>query len=91
MEAGEKLTRNGASRMVLGFHARKNMKTESEVRAKLAEMLAVDGHDMNGRMIYSKAAACKTLLWALGENDDDRWYITSTPGPPVDRRGIARN
>jgi hypothetical protein len=27
-----------------------------------------------------KAAACKTLLWALGENDDDRWYITSHLG-----------
>jgi hypothetical protein len=72
------------------------MKTEQEVRAKLAEMLAVDGRVQPrgmtpGGMIFAKAAACKTLLWALGENDDDRWYITGKPGPPVDSRAAAKN
>ncbi len=72
------------------------MKTEQEVRAKLEEMLAVDGRLQPpgmtpGGMIFSKAAACKALLWALGENDDDRWYITSKPGPPVDARAKNRN
>lgn len=68
------------------------MKTEAEIRAKLAELLAQDGRNYpDPRIMYSKAAACKTLLWALGENDDDRWYITAAPGPPVDIRVKARN
>jgi hypothetical protein len=44
-----------------------------------------------GGMMFAKAAACKTLLWALGENDDDRWHITAVPGPPVDARAKNRN
>jgi len=72
------------------------MKTEQEIRAKLHELLDVDARIQPagmtpGGMIFSKAAACKTLLWALGENDDDRWYITGKPGPPVDARAKARN
>lgn len=72
------------------------MKTEAEIREKLAELLATDARVQPpgmtpGGMIFCKAAACKTLLWALGENDDDRWYIRSTPGPPVDRRVKDRN
>jgi hypothetical protein len=71
-------------------------KSEIELRAKLAEMLAIDAHTQPegitpiGKML-TKVAACKTLLWALGENDDDRWYITARPGPPVDTRAKARN
>ena len=72
------------------------MKSEDEIRAKLAEMLAVDGRIQPegmtpGGMMFAKAAACKTLLWALGENDDDRWYISGKPGPPVDMRARNRN
>ena len=40
--------------------------------------------------MFAKTAACKTLLWALGDNDDDRWFITAKPGPPVDARAKAR-
>lgn len=63
------------------------MKTELELRAKLAEMLAIDCRAESGpneyqAVIFSKAAACKTLLWALGENEDDRWFIRAKPGPP---------
>jgi len=65
------------------------MKAETEIRAKLAELLAMDAHTAG--TMFSKAAACKALLWALGENDDDRWYITGKPGPPVDHRCKARN
>jgi hypothetical protein len=62
------------------------MKTEQEIRAKLSEMLQVDARIQPpgmtpGGMIFAKAAACKALLWALGENEDDRWYITAHPGP----------
>jgi hypothetical protein len=72
------------------------MKTDIELRAKLDEMLAIDGKVQPagmtpGGMMFSKAAACKTLLWALGENDDDRWFITAKPGPPVDMRAKDRN
>ena len=67
------------------------MKTEAEIRAKLAEMLAMDAQAISPNFIFSKAAGCKTLLWILGEDDDDRWYITSYPGPPVDKRAKARN
>ncbi len=72
------------------------MKTEIELRNKLDEMLAIDGTVQpagmtSGGMIFSKAAACKTLLWALGENDDDRWFITAKPGPPLDMRAKDRN
>lgn len=71
------------------------MKTEAELRAKLAEMLAIDGHltitPSGTPMIFAKTAACKTLLWALGENEDDHWYITIQPGPPLDTRVKARN
>ncbi len=72
------------------------IKSEPELRAKLAEVLAMDGRIQPqgmtpGGMMFSKAAAAKTLLWALGENDDDRWHITSRPGPPVDKRAKARN
>jgi hypothetical protein len=67
------------------------MKTEAEIREKLATMLEFNGHDYGPNMIFSKAAACKTLLWALGENDDDRWFISAAPGPPIDRRLMARN
>jgi hypothetical protein len=59
------------------------VKSEIELRDKLKELLS---QDMRGvadpRLMFSKAAACKTLLWALGENDDDRWYIRAAPGPP---------
>lgn len=41
--------------------------------------------------VTCKTAAAKTLLWALGENDDDRWWITAVPGPAQDRRGKDRN
>jgi len=59
------------------------VKTESELRSKLAEMLALDcTKEIDPRLMFSKAAACKTLLWALGENDDDHWYIRAKPGPP---------
>ena len=58
-------------------------KTEQQLREKLDEMLAFDASkEADPRMMFSKAAACKTLLWALGENDDDRWLIRATPGPP---------
>ncbi len=72
------------------------MKTEQELRDKLAEMLAIDGNKQPegmtpGGMMFAKSAACKTLLWALGENDHDRWFITAKPGPPVDTRARARN
>ena len=64
------------------------MKSEAEVRAKLEELLSIDaatGQHANKyrASIHSKTAACKVLLWALGENDDDRWYITARPGPPL--------
>lgn len=67
------------------------MKTEPELRAKLTEMLALDGRDWPEGMVFSKVAACKALLWALGENDDDHWFIAGAPGPAVDRRAMARN
>ncbi len=67
------------------------MKTELELRAKLAETLSLDCRMEPPMMIHSKAAACKALLWALGENDDDRWFIRSKPGPPEDVRGKNRN
>jgi hypothetical protein len=71
------------------------MKTEAEVRKQLAEMLALDArsreHNPHRASMDSKAAACKTLLWVLGENDDDRWFIRATPGPAVDARGKDRN
>lgn len=67
------------------------MKTELELRAKLEEMLALDCRTMPPNMMFSKAAACKALLWALGENDDDRWFITGKPGPPMDSRVKNRN
>ena len=73
-----------------------NIKSDSEIRAKLAEVLAIDGRKQPpgmtpGGIMFSKAAAAKILLWALGENDDDHWYITAMPGPPVDQRAKARN
>ena len=73
-----------------------NMKSEQEMRDKLAEMLEVDARVQPpgmtpGGLMFCKAAACKTLLWALGENDDDRWHITAVPGPPIDSRARARN
>jgi hypothetical protein len=51
------------------------MKTEAEIRAKLAEVLAIDGRVQPkwmapGGVMFSKAAICSTLLWCLGENDD---------------------
>ena len=72
------------------------MKNESQIRAKLQELLSVDATIQPpgmtpGGMIFSKAAACKTLLWALGENDTDCWYITARPGPPIDSRVKDRN
>ena len=72
------------------------MKTEQEIRDKLREMLAVDGRIQPpgmtpGGMIFAKAAACKTLLWTLGENDDDRWFITSKPGRPLLQSEKDRN
>lgn len=72
------------------------MKTEAEIRAKLAELLAIDARVQPagmtpGGMIFSKAAACKTLLWALGENDDDRWFITAVPGRPLGLTEKDRN
>lgn len=56
-------------------------KTESQLREKLAEQLAVDARG-NERLMFSKAAICLTLLWALGENEDDRWFIRGKPGQP---------
>jgi hypothetical protein len=68
------------------------VKSDIEIREKLAELLQQDGLKYpDARMMFSKAAACKALLWALGENDDDRWHITAAPGPPVDTRARARN
>lgn len=67
------------------------MKPEQELREKLKGMLAMDAREMPPNFIYSKAAACKTLLWVLGENDDDRWFIRARPGPPEDVRGKDRN
>jgi hypothetical protein len=72
------------------------MKTELEVRAKLKEMLQFDAiRGINGgpnpAFIGAKVGACKALLWALGENDDDRWHITAAPGEPVDTRVRNRN
>lgn len=67
------------------------MKSEQELRAKLEEMLSLDCRKYPPNMMHSKAAACKALLWALGENDDDRWYITGPPGPPLDYRVKNRN
>jgi hypothetical protein len=63
------------------------MKSEDQVRAKLSEILAVDATIQPagmtpGGMIFSKAAMGKVLLWVLGENDDDRWFIPAKPGPP---------
>jgi hypothetical protein len=69
-----------------------SVKTKQELREKLKALLSMDcrkAHDP--RIVYSKIAACKTLLWALGENDDDRWFITSMPGPAIDSRAKARN
>jgi hypothetical protein len=71
-------------------------KTEIEIRAKLAEVLAIDGRKQPagmtpGGMMFCKAAAAKTLLWVLGENDNDRWHITAVPGPPIDARAKDRN
>lgn len=71
-------------------------KTETELRAKLAEVLSVDGRIQPpgmtpGGMTFCKTAAAKTILWALGENDDDRWYITAAPGPAQDLRAKDRN
>lgn len=67
------------------------MKPESEIRAKLQELLSLDARCWINASPCSKVAACKALLWALGENDDDRWYITAGPGPAVDRRVKDRN
>ena len=67
------------------------LKTEAELRAKLCEGLAVDARNMPPNFIFTKAAMCKTLLWALGENDDDRWFIRAKPGPAEDSRGKDRN
>ena len=71
-------------------------KTEAELRDKLAEVLATDGRIQPsgmtpGGMMFCKTAAAKALLWALGENDDDRWFITAAPGPAQDRRAKDRN
>jgi hypothetical protein len=61
------------------------MKTQVEIRAKLEEMLSLNTIG-NKELTFSKIAACKALLWALGINDDDRWYIRAAPGPPIDDR-----
>jgi hypothetical protein len=42
-------------------------------------------------LMFAKAAACKTLLWALGENDDDRYFITAKPGRPLLQSEKDRN
>jgi hypothetical protein len=71
------------------------VKSEAEVRVRLAEMLALDArsrdHNPARATMDQKIAACKTLLWVLGENDDDRWFIRAMPGTPVDARGKDRN
>lgn len=67
------------------------MKTPDQIREKLNQMLSLDANKFPPGMTHSKVAACKALLWALGENDDDRWYITAAPGPAVDRRAKDRN
>lgn len=64
------------------------MKTERELREKLEQVLAIDGRIQPegmspGAMMFTKATAGKLLLWALGENDDNHFYITAEPGPPV--------
>lgn len=55
---------------------RKN-KTEHEIRAKLSMMLSLDmSHSHEGWLI--KGAVCRTLLWALGEDNDtgnSKWEI----------------
>ena len=71
-------------------------KTEAELRDKLAEVLATDGRIQPrgmtpGGRIFCKTAAAKTLLWALGENDDDRWFIIAAPGPAQDVRAKDLN
>lgn len=66
------------------------MKSEAEINEKLEELLSADTR-MSRTAMYSKVAACKALAWALGINDDDRWYITATSGPMVDSRAKDRN
>lgn len=66
------------------------MKTDEEVRAKLREMLSIDAVGQK-ELTFSKVAACKTLLWVLGENDADRWWIRAAPGPAIDSRVKDRN
>ena len=67
------------------------MKSELELREKLQELLSMDCRRLPPNMMHSKVASCKALLWTLGENDDDRWYITGAPGPPLDYRVKNRN
>lgn len=67
------------------------VKTEDEIRQKLAELLALDctlgpNENVMRASIGAKVAACKTLLWVLGVNEDDHWFITALPGPPLDTR-----
>lgn len=56
-------------------------KTEQEIREYLAEVLAVNPTDEC--MVAAKVCTAKTLLWVLGEDDDDELVITVEPGPPV--------
>ncbi len=67
------------------------MKNESEIRKMLEYVLSMDcTKESDPRMMaYAKASAAKTLLWVLGENDDDRWFIRMRPSPP--ELMIARN
>jgi hypothetical protein len=66
------------------------MKTKREVYAKLNEVLSWDARvqpeNMPDSTVFGKVAAAKTLLWVLGQNDDDRWHITAAPGPAIDVR-----
>jgi hypothetical protein len=79
------------------------VKTESEIRAKLNELLSLDARDgypdvetgqiterSTQHWITTKVSVCIMLLWVLGENDDDRWHITAAPGPPIPRRSTHK-
>lgn len=65
------------------------MKTEAEIREMLAALLARDySAPEAAHLLGPKIGSCKTLLWVLGENEDDRWHIPARPGLLIDVRTI---
>lgn len=67
------------------------MKTPGEIESKIAEMCAIDATKPPAGVLAPvsigfKTGAVKALLWALGVNDDDRFYITATPGKPLNTK-----